>query len=148
MSVTAREQLVRSPDTFFQRASERSDLLDPDVTQTSLIALLLDALKAGFIIEFTAVVSDHSDDSAKGLHSHHNGYAVDCWPLASSSAGDYLDAGDSRFANFLRACASSKYLYQIGLASSAWTLRNQEAAGSTVFHDDGDDHVHLGAKDV
>jgi hypothetical protein len=144
VSQEARQQLVNL--LVFQRDTERGDLLDPNRTQTQLVALLLDLAQShGWHIEITAVRTDHHDDSGLGLHCHANGYAADCWPLASAAAGDYLDAGDSRFQTFLRDAAASAWLYQTGLAGSAYTATNMAAAGPRAFQDDGADHVHLGA---
>lgn len=143
MSTAARQQLVAK--SFFQADSQKSDLMDTSLTTTQLIALLLDVVNAGFILEFTAVRTDHSDDSGLGFHCHAHGFCADLWPLASPIAGDYLDASDPRFQRFLEAAAKSRWLYQIGLAGSAWTTANAAAAGPTVFKDDGADHVHLGA---
>jgi hypothetical protein len=145
MSQAARDALIASPLTFFQDDTQRADLDDVDTTQTGLIALLSELVAKGHAIEFTAVKTDHRDDSALGEHCHFNGYCADLWPLASATAGDYLDAGDPRFQAFLRDVATSPYLYQVGLAGTAWTSANAVAAGGTVFHDDGADHVHLGA---
>jgi hypothetical protein len=143
MSIEARQGLCDR--LAFQDDSQRSDLMNPNLTQTDLIALLI-ALAEDWNIEVTAVRSDHHDDSALGEHSHANGWCIDLWPLASAAAGDYLDAGDPRFAAFLEDVAKQPQLYQIGLAGSAWTSANAVAAGGTVFHDDGADHVHIGAK--
>ena len=120
--------------------------MNPSLTQTQLIALLLDLVNAGFHMEITAVRTDHSDDSALGEHCHANGYCADLWPLGSSTPGDYLDATNPYFQQFLEAAAASPWLYQIGLAGSAWTASNAAAAGPTVFQDDGQDHIHLGAE--
>lgn len=146
MSEEARAALVASPNTFFQDDTQRADLDDDHVTQTGLIAILTELIGKGHAIEFTAIKSDHHDDSNLGLHCHFNGYCADLWPLASASAGDYLDAGDARFQAFLSDVAHSQYLYQVGLAGSAWTSANAVAAGDSVFHDDGADHVHIGAE--
>ncbi len=144
MSQEARHELVNL--LVFQRGTERGDLLDPNRTQTQLIALLLDLAKThGWHIEITAVRSDHHDDSGLGLHCHANGYAADCWPLKSATPQDYLDAGDPRFQKFLRDAAASSWTYQIGLAGTADTSTNMAAAGKTAFQDSGPDHVHLGA---
>src|SRR5580704_16792274 len=102
MSQEARDVLVASPHTFFQADSQRTDLENEVITQTGLIALLTELLEKGHILEFTAVKTDHHDDSNLGLHCHFNGYCADLWPLASATAGDYLDAGDPRFQAFLR----------------------------------------------
>ena len=139
MSQEARDALVASPNTFFQNESQRTDLQNPALTQTWLIALLTDLVAKDHIIEFTAVKSDHHDDSALGEHCHFNGYCADLWPLASKTAGDYLDAGDPRFQAFLRDVDASTWTYQIGLAGTAWTSENAVAAGDAVFHDDGAD---------
>lgn len=145
MSIEARNRLVASPNTFFQRVSQKVDLASVELTKTDLIALLLELIGKGHILEFTAIKSDHHDDSALGLHCHFNGYCADLWPLASRTAGDYLDADDPRFLVFLRDLALSQYLYQVGLAGTAWTSANAVASGGSVFHDDGEDHIHVGA---
>jgi hypothetical protein len=146
MSQEARNALVASPNTFFQADSQRTDLESLTLTQTDLIALLTELVGKGHILEFTAIKSDHHDDSNLGEHCHFNGYCADLWPLASRQAGDYLDADDPRFQAFLRDVDASGYTYQIGLAGSAWTSANAVAAGDSVFHDDGEDHVHIGAR--
>jgi hypothetical protein len=145
MSIEARQSLVDGGKIIFQAVSQRNDLLNPEITQTGLIALLSDLVAKGHIIELTAVKSDHHNDSDLGEHCHFNGYCADGWPLASSTPRDYLDANDLRFKQFLLDVAASSYLYQVGLAGSAWTMVNQAASGSHMFHDDGADHVHLGA---
>lgn len=144
MSIEARTLLCGR--LIFQQDSQRADLMDPAKTRTQLIALLLGLTEAkGWFIEVTAVRSDHRDDSALGLHSHANGYAVDCWPLMTNTPGNYYAAGDAHFADFLRDCSESPWLSQIGLAGSAQTSANVAASGRTVFDDDGADHIHLGA---
>ena len=145
MSQEARTALVASPNTIFQDDTQRADLDDDQVTQTGLIALLTELVGKGHILEFTAIKTDHHDDSNLGLHCHFNGYCADLWPLASATAGDYLDAGDPRFQAFLKDVDDSIWTYQIGLAGTAWTSANAVAAGDAVFHDDGADHVHIGA---
>lgn len=141
-----RKALLLHPHTFFQSASQWQDLLDAGKTQTWLIALLTDIVNKGHIIEFTAVKSDHHNDSGLGTHCHFNGWCVDCWPLASATPGDYLDASDARFTKFCHDAGFDPHEYQEGLAGSAYTHDNVVAAGSGVFQDDGGDHVHLGAK--
>ena len=144
MSIAARQSLCDR--LVFQADSQRADLMDSAMTQTQLIALLLDlAVGKRWNLEVTAVRSDHHDDSALGLHCHANGYCADLWPLRSAKPGDYLDAGDVLFQDFLADAAESSWLYQIGLAGSAFTSANMHYAGSTAFEDDGADHVHLGA---
>lgn len=128
-----------------EEPTQRADLLDEALTQTGLIALLqgLEAAVPGVTLEITAVRRDHRDDSADGLHCHANGYCADFWP--ATAPGAYVDAQDPRFARLLAAGAASPWLWQLGLAGSAWTPQNEAAAGATAFHDTGDDHVHAGA---
>lgn len=150
MSIQAREQLVNHPHAIFERDSQRADLLNPALTQTELVALLLDILGKGHIVLFTAVRSDHHDDSGLNpapphVGTHAGGFAADTWPLASTRATDFLDASDSRLQSYLRDAAQSPWLLQIGLAGSADTAQDRAAAGSTVFSDGGADHIHLGA---
>lgn len=144
MSQEARDALVQK--LVFQADSQRSDLENIDLTQTQLIALLTELTNRGWNIEITSVRTDHSDDSALGYHCHAHGFCADLWPLESMSPGDYVDGNSAQFAEFLKDCSESKWLYQIGLAGSAWTDANAAAAGPTVFHDDGADHIHLGAQ--
>lgn len=145
MSEQARQDLVDSRNVVFERDSQRLDLLSTNTTETGLIALLIELTGKGHIIEFTAICSDHRDDSGLGLHCHSYGYAADLWPLNSDQPGDWMSASNPRFAQFLRDAAASQYIYQIGLAGSAWTETNKVAAGDTCFEDDGADHIHLGA---
>ncbi len=151
MSIQARGALVNGPNTKFQDDTQRSDLLDVNLTQTELIALLTELVQKGHIILFTAVRSDHHDDSGLGtppqyIGTHAHGWAADLWPLNSDDPTDYIDADDPRFQRFLADAAASSWLHQIGLAGSADTSTNQSAAGPTVFSDDGGDHVHLGSR--
>lgn len=146
MSIEAREALVKSPNTIFNSQSQRDDLLDPNKTQTDLIAMLTDLVEKGHVIQFTAIRSDHHDDSYLGEHCHAHGYCADCWPLASTTPGDYLPASDPRFVKFCHDAGFDPYEHQVGLAGSAWTHDDIVAAGSGVFHDSGADHCHLGAK--
>ncbi len=145
MSLQARQKLIASPNTVFRAQSQRDDLLNDQKTSTDLIALLLDLVGKGHIILFTAVRTDHSDDSCLGFHSHANGFCADVWPLSAPRDGAYLNADTHDFRQFLADAAASPWLYQIGLAGSANTPGDATAAGSSEFTDDGADHVHLGA---
>jgi len=143
MSIDARKELVSR--LVFQNPSQRADLLDPERTQTALIALLLDVTRH-FNLEITAVRSDHRDDSAEGEHCHAHGWCADVWPLRSPRPGAYLDADEPEFLDFLRTCAAAEHLHQVGLAGSSDTPDCRAASGSTCFPDSGADHLHLGAQ--
>jgi hypothetical protein len=145
MSIVAREALVAK--LVFQDASQRSDLLDPNLTQTQMIEGLT-AIAAAHHIEVTAVRSDHHDDG-EGPGYHGGGWAIDCWPLADAIPGNYLDASTQAFRDFLKACATAPCRMQVGLGGSAWSDANVAATGlslgdASVFEDDGQDHVHIG----
>ena len=142
MSIQARAQLCKR--LIFQDDTQRADLMDPAKTQTQLIALLL-AASNGRYLEITAVRTDHHDDSALGEHCHANGFAVDCWPLHTLNAGDYLDAGEYGFSIWLASFVQSDWLHNVGLAGSALTYANLVTLGGKGFQDDGGDHVHLSA---
>lgn len=144
MTIAAREQLVNA--LILDNPCERDDFLNPALTHTNLIALLLDLVNRGWHMQITAVRCDHSDDSALGEHCHANGWCVDLWPLNSFKRDDYMDANDIRFAQFLVDAAAEPMLHQIGLAGSSITPANLTAAGPTAFKDAGADHIHLGAQ--
>ena len=144
MSQQARNWLISHPHTVFQRDSQRQDLRDPSVTKTELIALLIELIQKGHIILFTAIKSDHHADNDLGFHTHENGFCADVWPLNSTEATDFVNANESKMTDFLADGARSSWLYQIGLAGTADTVLDRSAAGSTVFSDDGADHIHLG----
>ncbi len=145
MSAVARAALVAHPSLLLRTAVQKSDLLDVDLTQTELIAYLLYMVDHGHVLEVTAVRTDHDNDACLGRHSHANGFAIDCWFNASKTLGDYLDQGDPRFIAALEDAAKCPWNYQVGLGGAADAPADWAAAGPTVFEDNGEDHVHLGA---
>jgi hypothetical protein len=142
LSIEARESLVSR--LSFQDAQSKSDLLNPDLTSTDLIEVLLEitALTPG--LEITAVRTDHHPDGYLGVHSHQAGRAVDCWPLNSPKAGDYQDENGMRFQQFLKALQKENLVAQVGLGGAANTVSNRNLLGQLGFEDDGEDHVHIG----
>jgi hypothetical protein len=152
MSVEARQKLVNSKSVFFQNNSQKSDLLDVHCVRTEIIALALELIAKGNILEFTAVKSDHHDDSYLGPFCHFNGAAFDCWPLVSHRAGDYADAISPQMQKFIRDVMASQWTAQCGLAGTADCQELIAAAGfitypatGRLFPDDGADHIHVGA---
>lgn len=167
MSLAARQALVIHPHLFFSPSvvdpeKIKGDLLrdgQPGVeysgTQTTLIALLQELLDKGHIVELTIAQTGHHDD---GICGHAGGDAVDCWPLASARAGDWLDSSDPRFKQFLYDIGKSQYARQTGLvgdgadssdnfhyASKGYQERGVYVAGVSTFQDGGGSHVHAGA---
>jgi hypothetical protein len=150
MSQQARDNVIDSPYTFFSDDCERDDLRDITRTDTNLIALIEHLLSCGHIIHFTSIRCDHHDDGPNG---HAGGFAFDCWPLKTPTADDWLDATDVDFQGFLHDVGDFGGIFQIGLAGSADTPTNRSSTGlpyeewdapSTVFSDQGGDHVHCG----
>ena len=142
MSLEFRQKLVANSKLQFTNESQKQDLLDPTKTKTGLVAMLqyvLDHAQFGF--KLTAVKTDHHDDSALGPHSHFDGQAVDGWPIDSN--GIYLDANDLSI--WIEDIDDCNFIYQVGLAGSAYTQDNMELLGDKGFQDSGADHIHLGA---
>jgi len=151
MSIEARQALVDSGRLFFQRDSQRADLLDPNVTRTELIALLSYLVDKGHHLELTAVKSDHHDDSdlaPSGVGTHWCGWAADFWPLTGPKPGAYVDAVTQTFRDFLGDLAGAPYRLQTGLGGSANLPENLAAAGDASFSDGDEDHVHGGTHPV
>jgi hypothetical protein len=155
MSAEARLAIARSNGTsvFFTADTQRTDLMNENMTNTYLIALIQVLIDKGHLVYFTAVRSDHHDD---GPHGHAGGYAFDGWPCSGLNPVAFLDAGDPRFAAYLADVAAFSNTWQVGLAGTADTQANQQATGlpyqqwdapKTVFSDTGADHVHHGVQD-
>ncbi len=156
VSPATRLKVVNSPLTKLSD-SQRSDLLDEGKTDSNLVALLEYLIDRGHAIGVTACVSDHHDDSALNptpphVGTHAGGFAVDCWPLNTATAGDWVPADGLK--PFLADAAAFPGIYQIGLAGTADTEANREATGlpyevperPDCFSDSGDDHLHLGVR--
>jgi hypothetical protein len=151
MSLEVRQWIVAHPNALFRTQLQRDDILDETKIHTNVIAIIQALLNKNHIIEFTALCSDHHDDSylnpPTGAHTHAGHDAFDCWFNSGATLGNYLDASDYRFQQALKDTAAlTSLLYQIGLAGEANILCDRQAAGSTEFTDDGGDHVHIGAQ--
>jgi hypothetical protein len=152
MSLEARQQLVTSGRIIFQdehngtpKPTQRADLLNPDLTKSDLIGLLL-YITHFYPIEITAVRSDHHiDGDGPGLHNP-GGSAVDGWPLNSPTPGDYMDQNALGFQTFLAALRKGPGYYDTGLGGDAYTPANMKAAGTAAFEDNGLSHIHFGSE--
>lgn len=150
MSAKARQFVVDSPLTKLSD-TDRADLLDKSKTNSNLIALIEHIIQGGYAVGFTAINRDHHFD---GSTEHSAGLAFDGWPLRTPTAGDWMDAGEPRFREYLAHVAKFSGIRNIGLAGSAYTLENVSATGllltqdpefadrPAVFKDGGADHVH------
>jgi hypothetical protein len=145
MSMEMREWVVNHPHTHFSdEISDHADLLDPTITQTNLIAMIVNLLNLNHIIYFTAIKSDHSDDGYLGLNCHYNGYCIDCWPMVTDAPGDYYNVSDLGFLSFLQDASNDPHYYQIGLTPDCYNSETTAVAGDNVYLDDGASHVHIG----
>jgi hypothetical protein len=154
MSLQTRQWVVNHPHTKFRGNS--SDILDPNKTNTAVIAHIVFMLERGHIILFTAINSDHHDDLYLNPTPPHEGThagkcAYDCWPLNSEDPSDYATPGDAVMNRFLTDGGECPYTYQVGEGGSAYTpgdvriaLGTHSPTGDFVFQDDGSDHVHFG----
>lgn len=142
MSLQKRQEVVDR--LFFQDEGSKSDLLDPNLTNTNLIAMLDHLHVMGFFMEVTAVRSDHHPDGYLGKHSHQAGNAIDLWPLKNREAGNYLDENSRDFQLFLHYAQADNLCFQVGLGGSANNAHNVAILGPKGFIDNGSDHVHLG----
>lgn len=151
MSQEARDAICApGSGVFFQIDACRTDLLDANLTDSNLIALLQYLTDKGHFVELTMVRTGHRDDGPNG---HAGGKAFDCWPLKTATKDDWLDASDPRFAAFLADLGAFPGMRQLGLADTADTEANRKSTGlpyedwnarATCFSDQGDDHVHAG----
>jgi len=145
MSLETRQWVVNHPHAhFFNKAPNHADILNENKTQTNLIEMIVNLLNKNHIIYFTAINSDHHDDSSKGLHSHHNGYAFDCWPMRTDKPEDYFDVDSEGFLKFLHDASTHMYYYQIGLTPDCHTKAAIAVSGNNCFEDDGASHIHIG----
>jgi hypothetical protein len=149
MSLQTRAAIATSPHILYRTPQQRDDIVSVRGVRTQLVAFLQYLVQNRLCIEVTALMSVHHNDLslnpfAPHCGTHAGGWAVDCWPLTRPEFGAYLDAQDKRFSYFLEVARAAPWLYQIGLAGSAYTPENIAAAGSLVFADEGADHIHFG----
>jgi len=87
MSMAARIAVDKA--VSIQNTSADYDLLNPDKTQTSQIAMLHTAIfQHGYKLLLTAINSDHSDDLWRGPHGHRGGFANDVGTINGVDVGD------------------------------------------------------------
>jgi hypothetical protein len=152
MSTETRIALANSPRLIYQRASQKSDLIDYTKTRTQLVAAIAHLVANGWYLTITALVSDHHDDTGIcrsgppycGTHAH--GWAADLWPMDPNRPGRYLDAGDLHFQKFLSQVMAVPFYMQTGLGGTSDTKTNQDSAGPQWFPDSDEDHVHIGTR--
>jgi hypothetical protein len=85
MSIETREKLVADPRLVFTHHSQRTDLLDPELTNTWLVEFLLRLIETqAHPILITAIRTDHDP----GTWHNPPGQGVDLWNADWSSVGD------------------------------------------------------------
>jgi hypothetical protein len=136
---------------FYQNSTQKSDILDPNKTQTQLISMFEELIKKGYWITITALRSDHHDDSGLGTPplycgTHARGWAADLWVNNTAKSGDWVDQSTHLFRQFLIDVAKCKFYFQTGLTPDCYTQANIVAAGPGVYLDDGGSHIHISTK--
>jgi hypothetical protein len=135
MSIQMRESVVA--ELAFSDDTQKSDLLNPDLTNTNLIAALAQAVfpaphGQGHRLLITSVRTDHSDDSALGPHCHARGFAVDLWPQDDVD----LHAVAQDF------CTNNPWVIKLGLGGISQSLA-LNAGDTVVFFDNSTNHLHV-----
>ena len=151
MSIQLRTEVATSPSMIYRSNMQQQDIMNPQATQTQLIAMLFYLLQHGATLEVTSVRADHDDDlflnpTPPHCGTHAGGWAIDCWPLSEPKEGAYLDPAEEQFAHFLRLLAGAPFLRQIGLGGSSFTAMDMISAGITAFENSPQDHVHIGVQ--
>lgn len=140
MSTQARAALVARCQFLDEGA--KADLLNPDVTQTWLIAALLDIAP----VLVTSVRTDHGDDSTLGAHGHAHGWAADIWCVSSET-----------IVCLITRIARSHHIWTVGLGGAARPFLDARSAPApcawswpddvrfALFLDNSTDHIHIQA---
>ncbi len=140
MSIQARQELTDKLQ--FSDNTQKSDLLDPNKTNSLLIQMLLDvAHRCPRPLLITALTTDHPTfDGGVGTHGHTQGFAFDGWTATG---------GDAGVADLLRALAASPYVWTVGAGGVAKNFLagiNFPNDGKFIFFlDNNQDHVHAQA---
>ena len=163
MSLIERQRLVNHPHMFWgDEATQKADFLKEaqpgklfSGTTSQLVALVLEQLDKGHILQATMVQTGHHDDGPRG---HAGGNGMDYWPLATPKQSDWLDASDPRFAQLLEDVGHSQWTFQEGMtgdgsdsaenfhyAEKGFICKGAYAPGVSVFEDGGGAHLHMGA---
>lgn len=135
MSITARQELVAK--LLFIDGEAKADLLDPEKTNTWVIAALEDFRNryAGDIT-ITSVRSDHSNDGCSP-HSHASG---DAWDMAVDDWGQALRA------LCFMAKQNPTFIYEVGKGGIAQQHDPGGWPGDfDIFDDNDQDHIHVSA---
>lgn len=139
MSLQARQDLVAK--LTFTDGTQKSDLLDPTITDTWLIAMLTDLVtRCAEPIEILAVRTDHP--SKDGPWAHSGGLAVDLYPK------NWEGREKEAVVYVMKAVAENPYAWAIGFGGVtqqwqtyvSWPTRNFVA-----FNDSDEDHLHVDA---
>jgi hypothetical protein len=122
----------------FTDDTQKSDLMNPDLTTTELIAFLQELLTARFGVwigklEVTAVRSDHP--SIDGPDGHNGGNAIDLAQI--------VDEADRHLIEDIQACEGAKGIGLGGPYQAYSVACGGYNAGSKLFEDNGTDHLHV-----
>lgn len=132
--------------------TQRADLMDPAMTDSGLVAMMLDVIKEDyFFVEVTAVRRDHLTIDGPNGHNP-GGCGLDGYFLKSRTHADWLDPTSPHFADGLEQAFASPWRRQIGLGGDTQTAENFTAIHDpamidtdSAFHDNSSDHIHFGS---
>lgn len=129
-SQAQRNELVNK--VRFTNPSQKSDLLNANLTEPNLILALLHEVHKGRRILITSVRSDHDDDSGLGPHGHARGFSADIWPENEAVLPAFLQD----------MCSDNPWVTRVGRGGAA-----QRCAVNPhdiiMFDDNLTDHIHL-----
>lgn len=142
MSQEARQELVDNPKLSFRNASQKSDLLDANLTNTYLVAMLQKLLDTcAEPIELLAVRSDHPTED--GAWEHSGGCAADLYPT------NWQGREQEACVAVMKAQSENEYCEQFGAGgvTQQWvsyvTWPSPPSGVGFTFNDNDLDHLHF-----
>jgi len=140
MSTKARQELITK--LSFTDNTQRSDLLDANMTNTWLIQML-DTLVEDLIGEPITILAARTDHpTPDGAWAHSGGLAVDLYPK------NWQGREQESVVNVFKAIAKNPYAWVIGFGgvTQQWqSYVTWPTENFVAFNDNNSDHIHLGA---
>lgn len=142
MSAQARQALVDNPKLSFTNESQRRDLLDENLTNTYLVAMLQTLLDTcAEPIEILAIRSDHPTQD--GAWEHSGGCAADLYPK------NWANREEAACIAVMKAMSQNEYCEQFGAGgvTQQWmsyvTWPSPPSGVGFAFEDNDLDHLHF-----
>jgi hypothetical protein len=143
MSTETRQKLVDHPRLVLANHSQRAQLLDPQLTNTWLIQLMLSIVQStGTPLLVTAINTDHSP----GTYHNPSGRAFDGWNANWASAGDDKVRDILEVASWISQSFKPQ-LVEVGLSGASTKYKDSFNYNcSKVFiesYSSANEHIHL-----